>query len=154
MKLISMTDFVLGQEQPTYLEKEEFEDVYYKIHNYAKFLKQPLTLSMFVPCDDEGNVLEEPKYWNKKYNDDIPESELILCEEYRQAKERVVFEGFEDRYSESGYQVSNENILIVFYDAGYIVTYKACFDYKTETIESVIQFNLTITPNAVKTYQL
>ena len=31
MKLISMTDFVLEQEQPTYLEKEEFEDVYYKI---------------------------------------------------------------------------------------------------------------------------
>ena len=148
-----MTDFVL-QEEKKGMQNTDRPLRFERILKYAKFLKQPLTLSMFVPCDYDGNVLEEPKYWNKKYNDDIPESELILCEEYRQAKERVIFEGFEGRYSESGYQVSNENILIVFYDAGYIVTYKACFDYKTETIESVIQFNLTITPNAVKKYQL
>ena len=147
MKLISCTDKVIE------LVKEDFNNGEYpkfnfrdKVNNYANFLKQPLTLSMFVPCDDDGNVLSNPKDSTLQYQKRI--------DKYQQAKERVVFEGFEDRYSESGYQVSNENILIVFYDAGYIVTYKACFDYKTETIESVIQFNLTITPTAVKTYQL
>lgn len=47
MELISMTDFILNQEQPTYLQKEEFEEAYYKLHNYANFLKMPLKEEMF-----------------------------------------------------------------------------------------------------------
>ena len=47
MELTSMTDFILNQEQPTYLQKEEFEEAYYKVCNYAKFLKQPLKKEMF-----------------------------------------------------------------------------------------------------------
>lgn len=30
------------------------------IGNYAKFIKQNLTLGMFVPVDNEGKILEEP----------------------------------------------------------------------------------------------
>ena len=48
---------------------------------------------MFVPCDDEGNVLEEPKDYEQRlpnmmteYNDEIYR--------YKQAKEKVLFEGF------------------------------------------------------------
>ena len=149
MKLISCTDFVLEQEKKG-MQNTDRPLRFERILKYAKFLKQPLTLSMFVPTDDEGNVMKEAY--------EVFERDCTECDEYifrhQQAKERIIFEGFDGRYSESGYQVSNENILIVFYDAGYIVTYKSCFDYKTETIESVIQFNLTITPNAVKTYQL
>ena len=40
MKLISMTDFVLYKKES-----------HTQIMKYAKFLKQPLTLGMFVPCD-------------------------------------------------------------------------------------------------------
>jgi len=151
MKLISCTDFVLKQKDELKLRANlhyyvEAFDLAWKMINYANFLKQTLTLSMFVPTDDEGYVLSNPKDSTLQYQK--------IIDEYQQAKERVIFEGFEGRYSESGYQVSNENILIVFYDAGYIVTYKDCFDYKTNTIENLIQFNLTITPNAVKKYQL
>lgn len=52
-KLISMTDFVLLDKyagSPINMNKQ-----------YAQFLKQPLELWMFVPCDEDGNVLEEPK---------------------------------------------------------------------------------------------
>lgn len=133
--LKSMTDFVLEQWHPENLEKEEFEEVYTKIHNYAKFLKQPLTLSMFVPCDKKGNVyvdyktyqpkkgticipyeglfevsrkgidvelLNEPQFWKddqRFYNKRKYEEAL---KEYREAKERVLFEGFKLYKEKSG----------------------------------------------------
>lgn len=63
-KLISMTYFVL--------ECDTLE----KAQNYAKFLKQPLTLGMFVPCSEDGDVLIES-----------------FSEKYKEAKERVLFKG-------------------------------------------------------------
>lgn len=96
MKLISMTDFVSNYTETGCLLKE-----INKIRNYASFLKQPLKLEMFVPCDEDGNVLEEPKH--------ISETEFKMFEEgglykaysenlskYEQAKEKVLFEGFKD----------------------------------------------------------
>jgi len=47
--LISMTDFVLSKKYTATGHE-----------NYANFLKQPLELWMFIPCDEDGNVLEEP----------------------------------------------------------------------------------------------
>ena len=68
-----MTDFVLelGKTNQIELSDEAFIDV---VLNYAQFLKQPLTLGMFVPCDEDGNILEtyDPRH--------------------QQAKERVLFE--------------------------------------------------------------
>lgn len=55
-------------------------------HPYSKFLKQPLELWMFVPCelvDGVWEVLEEPDC-----NLDIRMDEL---KKYRQAKERCLF---------------------------------------------------------------
>jgi len=84
MKLIGMTDFVLDQELKL---RNNFNydnrDALVKIFNYANFLKQPLELWMFVPCDEDGNVLEEPF-----------EDNLYDIQEYQQAKERCLFEGF------------------------------------------------------------
>lgn len=65
-----------------------------EIFNYANFLKQPLEIWMFVPCDEEGNVLEEPKGWLNEecvINDCCT---ICKCEQYQQAKERVLFDGF------------------------------------------------------------
>jgi len=79
--LISMVDFVL--------EKNKAEEVtrqsYIECSKYAIFLKQPLKLGMFVPCDLDGNVLEDA---NRSTHTDIE------CLEYQQAKERCLFEGF------------------------------------------------------------
>ena len=85
MKLISMTDFVLKNEKQPYVEGTKYKDLV----NYAKFLKQPLKLGMFVPCDEDGNILEKPS----------AESYIILetCEyskewiDYKKAKEKVLF---------------------------------------------------------------
>jgi hypothetical protein len=94
IKLLSMTDFVLGQEITIEVQSlgEQWSSRvsrYNKISSYAKLLKQPLELWMFVPCDEDGNFLEEPKHYK---------STIIFIEgerrKYQQAKERCLFEGY------------------------------------------------------------
>lgn len=101
-KLIAMTDFVLEQEFTIEVQSLTNQwgsrvSRYNKIMSYAKFIKQPLELGMFVPCDEDGNVLEEPDnhefYMNNfkgEFNDYYSQSY-----EYQQAKERCLFEGLE-----------------------------------------------------------
>ena len=104
--LIPMTDFVMKQNYLTTLDISQI-DFYDKelkilsnIRNYAKFLKQPLKLEMFVPCDDNENVLGEPEIYSQwvreNFNDELENEERInQCKDYHQAKEKVLFEGFE-----------------------------------------------------------
>ena len=98
--LIPMTDFVNNvgnmENYPSH------ENALSWIYNYATFLKQPLKLEMFVPCDDEGIVLAEPKnphtFASENSDDYIKKwkSEIeIYNKVYNKAKEKVLFEGFE-----------------------------------------------------------
>ena len=103
IKLQSMTDFVLKIDG--IVKQHEDQDIddwslncFGVIENYAKFLKQPLQLCFFVPCDENGNVLEEPKRWNDYLQ--FPDSfdgnkEWGELYNYELAKERVLFKGFE-----------------------------------------------------------
>lgn len=87
MKLISMTDFVLQEKTGGQQVNSITSQLYYElriIKKYADFLKQPLKLEMFVPCDEKGNVLKEPSL--------VPSYELEI---YRKAKEKVLFEGID-----------------------------------------------------------
>lgn len=88
MKLISMTDFVLENQDKIY-NKEDSGIFACRVINYANFLKQPLKLEMFVPCNESENVLKpcgcsSDKGTCKKEYD------------YQKAKEKVLFEGFKD----------------------------------------------------------
>ena len=85
MKLISMVDFVLefGKEQ----NRCNYEEAYDKISAYARFLKQPLELWMFVPCDDNGNVINI----NNRYETENNHLNIELDNSFIQAKERVLF---------------------------------------------------------------
>ena len=125
-RLISMTDFVLEQNQ--YREQR-----FSQIVDYALFLKQPLELWMFVPCDEEVNVLENHNLteYDKEMNF---EQEQI----YQQAKERVIFEGF-------------------IYDGfKYIECKNYCINISNLpklTIEHLIKHNLTLTETAIKLFK-
>ncbi len=95
MKLISMTDFVLEQVR----KMESKEMAYFKIFNYAQFLKQPLTLGMFIPCDEEGNIMEDLKYCCDGHHCGCMGMPINVCskkdiDNYYKAKERVLFEGW------------------------------------------------------------
>ena len=96
--LIPMTDFVLRINE---IEKEidQFFDSWRMkqlriIENYAKFLKQPLKLEMFVPCDEDGNVLEEPKIEEEYVDEHTTQIFAQYQYDLDKAKEKVLFEGF------------------------------------------------------------
>jgi hypothetical protein len=101
MKLISMSDYVLEQNKKLNNATEAYEQ-YCKIVDYANFLKQPLKLEMFVPCDENGNVLEKPEFYYKQENlKHLKGMELLIAEEtnkrvseYQKAKEKVLFDNF------------------------------------------------------------
>lgn len=92
-----MVDFIIKVDE----KGEKLGNV---IWNYARFLKQPLTLSMFVPSDDNGDPIERPDLEDyifeehpelpgnpKEYDDDAFQKDYDV---YEQARERVLFEGF------------------------------------------------------------
>ncbi len=89
--LISMTDFIL---------KLGDNSIFYnKVTNYAKFLKKEHKLGYFVACDENDVPLEEPKHYDlwKKYGSFTQYGESIVseCSKFHEAKQRVLFEGFE-----------------------------------------------------------
>ena len=102
MKLISTTDFAINQNSIV-------GDYRNAVFNYAKFLKQPLELWMFVPCDKKGNILEEKSIFNTTDDDYIFDSESF--ETYKEAKNRVLFYDF--KFVES-HKIGIENNLELF----------------------------------------
>lgn len=105
-KLIPMTDFVIE-----YYSNEGYADLQTLrlMKNYANFLRQTLTLGMFVPVDDKGNVLKEPKNytsWKSLGHNDGKRNETSGFEEYIQyqkAEMKCMFQGFTIAYN--GYSV-------------------------------------------------
>ena len=123
MKLISISDLVLEHFElleniPT---QEEAIRHINTVKRYAEFLKQSLKLEMFVPCDEDGNIMEEPKKTNYQvdvntkcsgwkylydsndkligYYDDRKWKEDFV--KFKQAKEKVLFKGF--KIDKNGY---------------------------------------------------
>lgn len=81
-KLVSMTDFVLEQ-----ITINQFdEDFTSKVVNYANFLKQPLKLGMFIPCDDNDVPIEKPVVTS-----DTALTKIIETKEYLDALDKVIF---------------------------------------------------------------
>ena len=96
---------------------------------------------MFVPCDEEGDILEEPtNYENRllnmmnEYNDEVYT--------YYQAKVKVLFEGIEFRTNGGVNFLTIKEDTFAFFDFN--------VKFKNLTIEYLIQYDLQLTENAVK----
>ena len=154
MKLISTTDFVLEQkEHIKEADKLSFFEIQTKINEFydktvhhATQMKRVLEKRMFVPCDDKGNVLEEPKESNYNLGDIHAGYFKLNVDKYQQAKERILFKGF---YSTDENTVSNGEIKIIF---GNLITLIIHGDNgyggisKSDMIiEDIVNYNLTIT---------
>jgi len=134
MNLLSMTDYVLQDESMSGIN----------ITNYAKFLKQANEKWMFVPCDEDGNVLETPSddilYRAQFHN--LAMHELMQYKQYKKAKERCLFNNFEiieyNRYNE--YLSNGINSVYLKQFSG----------LKHETIEYLVKYNIQLTPTALK----
>jgi len=65
-----------------------FRERYMRIWDYRNFITQPLTKGMFIPCDEEGNVLEKPLPASFETSQQYRHLQML----YQQAKDRVLFE--------------------------------------------------------------
>ena len=104
MKLQSMTDFVLSKEEAL----KNYEKIHYygegldialEMVKYANFLKQPLEIWMFIPCGDDGDILENPSCNTSCDPSDFSEDGkcgINGCyaqeKNYQKAKERCLFD--------------------------------------------------------------
>ena len=118
--------------------------------NYDALLKQPLQLGFFVPCDENGNVLD-------------PSDAFRSCEKgflYGKAKERVLFKGFINKNTRSNrkqFELSREfrkyiNFDIIETDAFGLFFYDSRNEKsRLNTIEDLLKFQeFELTPTAIK----
>ena len=174
-KLISMVDFVLEQSNNENLEKHlcnenghQFMNYWHSVFSYAKFLKQPLKLGMFVPCDENDVPLGEPKAENY-FNVNIPINELTekdakglnelysLQLYYQDAKDRVLFEGVEIIGQSEGFceiELKNGDFWMTFIEGEINVTNQFNQEYRVHVIEDLIQEDLILTASAIKQFEL
>ena len=128
MKPLTMLEFVL--------ESNDLES----IKNYAKFLSQKPEKWMFVPCDEDGNVLEEPKakdYFptNKPIDQFTEEDKKGFSDYYspmmifEQALYRVIFEGFT---SHNKNWLESEKISFFLSNNNRLAEYKNIYDLINE----------------------
>ena len=169
-RLISMTDFVLGQRMTTEeVSASSFYDIqthiykyYDKVFNYATFLKQPLQLGFFVPCDENGNVLEEPQMRPERNSFDEEDVDYDAQElyEYIEAKKRVLFK--DSVFYEKKPHFQTKRILIMLNNKPDFRIYNQ-FNYwdgriekqyfpnnENLTIEDLVNFKLELTDSAIE----
>jgi hypothetical protein len=144
MKLISMTDFIIQQHEKCISSTG-------RTYNYAMFLKQPLELWMFIPCDEYGNVLEEPNGDNYRKDEEklIPNFDYLKykidSEKYQKAKERCLFEGFEISVGKEA--ITNYKGFILRIHGKYKFSLSG---KQIKIIEDLVKYNLQLTATAIK----
>ena len=158
--LQSMTDFVLEQSKNAPIEEyhQVNETFVNKVVNYANFLKQLLKLEMFVPCDENGNVLEEPKRWNDYLQ--FPDSfdgnkEWGELYNYELAQERVMFKGFVFEESQKEALKNNTQLSVSIYtENSFYITHRLNGKWHTwfslKTVEDLIKCKIELSKTAIK----
>jgi len=145
--LKSMVDYVLEQYNLFLKEEITSEEFRERVWNYAKFLSMPLTLGMFIPVDEDGNVLEEPII-RQNTTDALNYSTRKV--RYDEALQNVIFEGFQiekrEYDNEGWFQETVADIFIK--EANYWRIYS-----NSKYIENLAKRNLTLTESAITKYQ-
>lgn len=161
-KLRSMTEYVLDIVQtPNVNEAICFEQTQArldKIYQYALFLKQPIKLGMFVPCNEDGKVI-------KKMGDVHPfatNEESTAWDEYitkwEQSKDRILFYKWEVNEEESFKNkevitISNRNAQLTFFIKTGMVIFENLVikhSFIVKTIEDLRGCELSFTNGVIK----
>lgn len=175
-KLIGCADYVLQRDK---IWNESTESsinsaflklgvIYTKIVKYSNFLKQPITLGMFVPCSLDGVVLIEPKEemfevsanekcsgWKylvnengiTRYYDAVSFEKAKL--EFQEALSRVIFDKVEFNKLGDTWEIVVDSLCVGrYYSIDNIV------EMYFETIEDITPYPLTLTPNVFKLFNL
>jgi len=163
MKLTSMTEFVFNQIN----QKQSCSEFKESVKKYAELLNKPLSLDMFVPCDEFGNVLEDPQDIKNTFNIASgsggffdSKSFVSYIVKYEIAKEKLLFNGFEiqkDTYHQTKrtfYKIGSFKICLVMeFHTGRKET---IYNYKESgnIIEDLVKYNLELTETAKKQFWL
>ena len=160
IKLQSMTDFVLEREDTSTFDTSQID--WYdleqvkldEIRNYARFLKQPLQLGFFVPCDEDGNLWEFPPTneeweWAQKDSADAEQSYKMKQFYYEKAKERILFKGFHS-IGENEIELLNSDNWMSFSQKTIKFTDEFGHEIEVYRIEDLIELNLELTDSAIK----
>jgi hypothetical protein len=110
-------------------------DRFKKCGRYANFLSQPLKLGMFIPCNDVGEILEEPiaPAQNARSGKTHYQNQL---KEYQKALDEVIFDGFEMCQNLKSYECLYNRELNIHIPVR----------FKNKTIESLIPYKLKLKP--------
>ena len=127
-----MSDFVL-QQLEVKQSPSEFKE---SVKKYAEFLKQPVKLSMFVPCDENEKPLKIPHLAMFVDTGEALTSLNKAESEYNKALSKVIFKGFKlDKLYKNELYLSN-NEIIVFLNSD--------FTLKHQSIEELAVLNLDV----------
>jgi len=113
--------------------------------NYDALLKQLLKLGFFVPCDENGNVLD-------------PSDAFRSCEKgfvYSKAKERVLFKGFVFEESQKEAKKNNTQLSVSIYtENSFYITHRLNGKWHTwfglKTVEDLIKCKIELSKTAIK----
>jgi hypothetical protein len=137
MKLIKMTDYISQKRDimDREMSNQDRLTILESILHYSNFLKTPLNLGMFIPCDEKFNILKQPnhyrRYVSKDYLNENPkmsEKWVEKCEEYKKAESKILFKDFylfidkEDNFEK---YVANE---------GFVLSIESLYTMKVEDI--------------------
>lgn len=123
MKPLTMLEFVLKKTNEITNEwcADDQIRLLDEISNYAQFLAQKPEKWMFVPCDEDGNVLEEPLHYTEFTREET--------QKYQQALERVIFDGFT---SHNKNWLESEKISFILINNNRLAEYKNIYDLINE----------------------
>ena len=142
-KLISMTEFVL---EVWRLNTEDTDpclantNQLLNMHKYAEFLKQPLKLGMFIPC----NIYDDPVKEYIKTTEEIFADENNICRLISK-EETSYYIGLKDVIFK-GFSVCGRNEKFDCIVNGYL---HLTYPFREKTIEDLVKYNLTLTDNAI-----
>lgn len=142
MKLTSTSDYILEyvpSDEPCVNTNERTINHF---TNHANLVKRTLILGMFIPCDEDGNVMNHPS------NIAFPngKSKRGYLKQYQQAKERVLFKYF----SEIDCSKFGDKVIINCMTDNIHMS----FVIGEAIINDLIKSNLTLTESAIKQLQL
>lgn len=102
------------------------------------FLSTPLSLGQFVPCADDGNIQNQKLSFD---GEEVYDHEKFL--KYQSAKDRVLFDGFEQvtKTRDGIIIISNDYVSIAFYPSG---TIEAIGIAKAKTISDLCGYGLKL----------
>ena len=143
-----MVDFVLEQSKTNDIDFIQGLQKLERIYKYANFIKQPLQLWMFVACYLRNGI------WIP-YTKETLLNTSELFNEWEQAKERCLFDGFEFTESQNFSTVNKIKNSVHWYtkDRLYLTTKKENgyhSYFQLFTVEDLVQCDLQLTPTALK----